>query len=36
MAEGFVAATEALFRYLEGWAFTKANPHLVQAAREKK
>lgn len=36
MAEGFVAATEALFRYLEGWAFTKANPHLVQAARENK
>lgn len=34
MAEGFVAATEALFRYLEGWAFTKANPQLVQAARE--
>lgn len=34
MAEGFIAATDALFRYLEGWAFTKANPHLVQAARE--
>jgi hypothetical protein len=34
MADGFIAATDALFRYLEGWAFTKANPHLVQAARE--
>jgi hypothetical protein len=34
MTEGFIAATDALFRYLEGWAFTKANPHLVQAARE--
>ena len=34
MAEGFMAATDALFRYLEGWAFTKANPHLVQASRE--
>jgi len=34
MAEGFIAATDALFLYLEGWAFTKANPHLVQAARE--
>ena len=36
MTEGFIAATEALFRYLEGWVFTKANPHLVQAAREGK
>lgn len=36
MAEGFIAATDALFRYLEGWAFTKANPHLVQAGRENK
>ncbi len=35
MSEGFTAATEALFRYLEGWTFTKANPHLVQAARER-
>ena len=35
MTEGFIAVTEALFRYLEGWAFTKANPHLVQAARER-
>lgn len=34
LAEGFIAATDALFRYLEGWAFTKANPYLVQAARE--
>lgn len=34
MAEGFAAATDALFRYLEGWTFTKANPHLVQAVRE--
>lgn len=34
MTEGFMAATEALFRYLDGWVFTKANPHLVQAARE--
>ena len=35
MAEGFIASTEALFRYLEGWAFTKANPHLAQAIRER-
>ncbi|MCC8535937.1 hypothetical protein ACDH70_21865 [Xanthomonas axonopodis pv. poinsettiicola] len=34
MSEGFTAATEALFRYVDGWAFTKANPHLVRAARE--
>lgn len=34
MAEGFIAATEALFQYLEGWAFTKANPKLAQAARQ--
>ena len=36
MAEGFVAATAALFRYLEGWKFTKANPDLVHAARKGK
>jgi len=36
MAEGFIAATDALFCYLEGWAFTKANPHLVQAAKQVK
>lgn len=36
MAEGFIAATDALFRYLEGWALTKANPHIVQAVREEK
>jgi len=35
MAEGFIAATAALFSCLEGWAFTKANPHLVQAAKER-
>jgi hypothetical protein len=34
MAEGFIAATDALFRYLEGWAFTKANPHILHAIRE--
>ena len=33
MAGGFMAATDALFCYLEGWAFTKTNPHLVQAGR---
>ena len=36
MADGFIAATDALFLYLEGWAFTKANPHLVLAAKEGK
>lgn len=36
MADGFIAATDALFRYLEGWVFTKANPQLLQAARESK
>jgi len=34
MADGFIAATGALFQYLEGWAFTKANPQLVQSVRE--
>lgn len=34
MTEGFIAATEALFQYLDGWTFTKANSHLVQAARK--
>lgn len=34
MAEGFVAATEAQFRYLEGWAFSKANPQLIKTVRE--
>lgn len=36
MIEGFIAATDALFRYLEGWSFTKANPHLVQDGRDRK
>ncbi|MBB1473062.1 hypothetical protein H5368_08450 [Luteimonas sp. MC1782] len=35
MAEGFIAATDALFLYLEGWVVTKANPHLVQAIKER-
>jgi hypothetical protein len=34
MAEGFIAATDALFRYLEGWEFTKANPQIVQSVKE--
>lgn len=34
MTEGFIAATEALFDYLDGWVFTKENPHIVRAARE--
>ena len=34
MAEGFIAATDALFRYLEGWKFTKANPQLLQHANQ--
>jgi hypothetical protein len=34
MSEGFVAATEALLLYLEGWAKTKAQPPLVRAAKE--
>ncbi len=34
MADGFMAATGALFQYLEGWRFTKANPELVQSARK--
>ena len=35
MAEGFIAATKALFRYVEGWAFTKENSQLVQSASER-
>jgi hypothetical protein len=35
MSEGFIAATEAQFRYLEGWVFSKANPQLIQAVRER-
>ncbi|MGD2130784.1 MAG: hypothetical protein PVJ33_17230 [Lysobacterales bacterium] len=35
MAKGFIAATEALFQYLEGWAFTKENPQLLQSASER-
>jgi hypothetical protein len=27
---GFVACTEILFKYLEGWIFTKDNPELVE------
>lgn len=34
MSEGFIAATDALFRYLEGWVLTKANPPEAQVARE--
>ncbi len=34
MAEGFIAATDALFHYLEGWIFTKKKPHLVQQHRD--
>jgi hypothetical protein len=29
MAFGFLAATDALFEYLKGWLFTKANPELA-------
>ena len=29
MADGFLASTDALFEYLKGWQFTKANPDLV-------
>lgn len=35
MAEGFIAVTDALFSSLNGWVFTKANPHLVQALKER-
>jgi hypothetical protein len=31
MADGFLAATDAQFEFLEGWVFTKANPELVRA-----
>ena len=30
----FVHITEIFLDYLEGWVFTKDNPHLVKAARE--
>ncbi len=33
MAEGFIAATDALCQYLQGWAYTKENPQLVESAR---
>jgi hypothetical protein len=33
MADGFLAATNAQFEYLEGWVFTKANPELVRSLR---
>jgi hypothetical protein len=33
MADGFLAATDAHFEYLDGWVFTKQNPELVRAAR---
>ena len=36
MADGFLACTNALFEYLRGWVFTKANPQevaRVKAAR---
>lgn len=32
-ADAFCAATDILLKYVHGWAFTKANPHL--AARER-
>ena len=32
--EGMVAITQALNRFLEGWAFTKDNPEVVKKARE--
>lgn len=35
MADGFLAATDAQFEFVEGWAFTKANPELVRAVRAK-
>ncbi|HNP96872.1 MAG TPA: hypothetical protein PKJ63_14630 [Cyclobacteriaceae bacterium] len=36
LTEGFQAATDALFEYLSGWIFTKANPELVAKMEEEK
>jgi len=33
MIDGFVAATEAQFDFLDGWVFTKENPQLVAELR---
>lgn len=33
LADGFLAATDALFEYLKGWVFTKENPELVAKIR---
>ena len=29
MADAFIASTDVLFEYLNGWVFTKQNPELV-------
>jgi hypothetical protein len=34
LVDGFGAATEALFEYLHGWAYAKANPELVANMKE--
>jgi hypothetical protein len=34
LADGFLAATEALFEYLKGWVFTKENAKLVAKLRK--
>lgn len=36
MADGFIACTDALFVHLRGWIFTKQNPELVAAERERR
>lgn len=35
LADGFLAATDALFEYLKGWVFSKENPDVVAKIREK-
>lgn len=35
LADGFVGATEALFIYLEGWGYSKANPELLVRYRQR-
>lgn len=34
IAEAFLAATDALFQYLEAWLLTKGNPELLQSRRK--
>ena len=31
--EAFTAATNILLKFAHGWAFTKANPEIIQAAK---